>query len=127
VPPVQRGAAPVGAVRQRRAHAGRDAPPAHLRPGSCGLVLQARRRQRRARTLRACGPAGQKLRGAGRRARVAAQVDFIIGQLKAHADAAKLLAELQPVLDEEAPGFVLKLFRSVIFDTEKQALGLLEA
>jgi hypothetical protein len=56
-----------------------------------------------------------------------AQVDFIIGQLKAHADAAKLLAELQPVLDEEAPGFVLKLFRSVIFDTEKQALGLLEA
>lgn len=59
--------------------------------------------------------------------RAAPQVAFIIGQLKAHADAVKLLGELQAVLDEEAPGFVLKLFRSVIFDTEKQALGLLEA
>lgn len=51
---------------------------------------------------------------------------FIMGQLKQHVEAGKLLDELQAVLDEEAPGFVLKLFRSVIFDTEKQALGLLE-
>jgi len=88
-------------------------------------VLQGRRHQCSARTPRACGPAGGSAAPAD--AGTAAQVDFIIGQLKAHADAAKLLAELQPVLDEEAPGFVLKLFRSVIFDTEKQALGLLEA
>lgn len=54
------------------------------------------------------------------------QVTFIMGQLKQHVEAGKLLEELQAVLDEEAPGFVLKLFRSVIFDTEKQALGLLE-
>ena len=54
------------------------------------------------------------------------QVTFIMGQLKQHVEAGKLLDELQAVLDEEAPGFVLKLFRSVIFDTEKQALGLLE-
>ncbi|KAK9825406.1 hypothetical protein WJX81_001920 [Elliptochloris bilobata] len=53
-------------------------------------------------------------------------VTFIIDQLKKHVEPASLLEELQAVLDEEAPGFVLKLFRSVIFDTEKQALGLLE-
>ena len=56
-----------------------------------------------------------------------AQVSFVIGQLKQHMEPEKLLAELQAVLDEEAPGFVLKLFRSVILSTEKQALGLLEA
>ena len=54
------------------------------------------------------------------------QVTFIMEQLKQHVEPGKLLEELQAVLDEEAPGFVLKLFRSVIFDTEKQALGLLE-
>ncbi|KAK9824335.1 hypothetical protein WJX72_009526 [[Myrmecia] bisecta] len=49
-------------------------------------------------------------------------VDFVMGKLSEHAAPAKVLEELAMVLDEEAETFVLKLYRMVIFETQKQAL-----
>lgn len=46
---------------------------------------------------------------------------FILDKLQAHAAAGQLLEELRGVLDEEADAFVLKLYRMVIFETERFA------
>jgi hypothetical protein len=37
---------------------------------------------------------------------------------------AEAAAELEPLLDTDTPGFVIKLYRTIIFETERQAAGL---
>ena len=49
---------------------------------------------------------------------------FVMEKLSAHTPAAKVLDELSAVLDEDAEGFVVKLYRMVIFESQKAALGL---
>lgn len=51
-------------------------------------------------------------------------VNFIMQQLSQHNTPSKLLGELSPILDEETDPFVLKLYRMVIYETERAALGL---
>jgi len=52
-------------------------------------------------------------------------VEFITAQVAAHAQPEALLAELLPVLDEEAEAFVIKLWRMVIFEVARseQSVG----
>jgi RNA-binding protein 25 len=50
--------------------------------------------------------------------------DFIAEKLAAHTAAPALLTELTEVLDEEAEGFVLRLYRTVLYETKKAAAGL---
>lgn len=45
-------------------------------------------------------------------------VGFIIDKLRSHAPPPEMLEELRSVLDTEADGFVLKLYRLVIYETE---------
>ena len=54
-------------------------------------------------------------------------IEFVVEQLNGHMAPAKVLEELSPILDEEAESFVLKLYRMVIFETQKHAQGLVEA
>ena len=49
---------------------------------------------------------------------------FVMEKLSAHTSPAKVLDELTGVLDEDAEGFVVKLYRMVIFESQKSALGL---
>ncbi len=49
-------------------------------------------------------------------------VSFIMEKITAHTSPDKMLEELVVFLDEDAEGFVLKLYRLVIFETEKQKL-----
>lgn len=48
--------------------------------------------------------------------------DFIVGEVHAHRSAEKIFANVQDVLDEDAAGFVMQLFKLVIFQTEELAL-----
>lgn len=54
----------------------------------------------------------------------ASMIEFVMGQLNDHTPPATMHAELAPVLDEESDNFVLKLYRMVIFETQKHAQGL---
>ena len=56
----------------------------------------------------------------------ASMVEFVMGQLNDHTAPSKMHEELSPVLDDEADNFVLKLYRMVIFETQKHAQGLQE-
>lgn len=49
-------------------------------------------------------------------------VQFIMDKLSSHAAPAALLDELAMVLDEEAEGFVVRLFRMIMYETEKISL-----
>lgn len=49
-------------------------------------------------------------------------VDFVMEKLQEHAQAQQMLNELVEVLDEDAQGFVLKLYRTVIYETQKFAI-----
>ena len=49
-------------------------------------------------------------------------VDFVMEKLQEHAQAQQMLSELVEVLDEDAQGFVLKLYRTVIYETQKYAI-----
>ena len=49
----------------------------------------------------------------------AALVDFMIGQLSSRCAPADLVAELAPVLDDEAEPFVFKLWRALLFEVAK--------
>ncbi len=49
-------------------------------------------------------------------------VDFVMEKLQEHAQASQMLTELVEVLDEDAQGFVLKLYRTVIYETQKFAI-----
>ena len=53
-----------------------------------------------------------------------ALVSHIIGKLQQRSSAEALFNELAAILDQDAEGFVLKLFRMLIFETEKSAQGL---
>jgi RNA-binding protein 25 len=53
-------------------------------------------------------------------------VEFVMVHLKEHGSAKKLLASMDPVLDKEAEPFVTRLYRMLIFETQKYALGLVE-
>lgn len=50
-------------------------------------------------------------------------VNFIMGKLDDHFSPKNMMEELGMVLDEEAETFVIKLYRMVIYETEKSALG----
>lgn len=50
-------------------------------------------------------------------------VNFIMGKLGEHFTPFNMMEELGMVLDDEAETFVLKLYRMVIYETEKSALG----
>ncbi len=50
--------------------------------------------------------------------------EFVVGKLKEHTGAEDMLQELKEVLDEEAEGFVLRLYRTVLYETKKAAAGL---
>lgn len=50
-------------------------------------------------------------------------VNFIMGKLDEHFTPFNMMEELGMVLDDEAETFVLKLYRMVIYETEKSALG----
>ena len=47
-----------------------------------------------------------------------------MGKLGEHASAAAMLEELQPILDDDAQGFVIRLYRAIIFDLRKLAAGI---
>ena len=49
-------------------------------------------------------------------------VDFVMEKLQEHAQAQQMLNELVEVLDDDAQGFVLKLYRTVIYETQKFAI-----
>lgn len=49
-------------------------------------------------------------------------VAFIMQKLQEHAQASQMLQELVEVLDEDAQEFVLKLYRAVIYETQKCAI-----
>lgn len=51
-------------------------------------------------------------------------VDFVVDKLRERSPAAKVFEELHAIVDEEAGPFVLKLYRMVIYETEKYAAGL---
>ena len=51
-------------------------------------------------------------------------VDYVVKLLGQHTSPASLHAELSPVLDNDTETFVIKLYRMVIYETEKAALGL---
>eukprot|EP00798_Chlamydomonas_sp_ICE-L_P024964 gene24964-10622_t len=50
-------------------------------------------------------------------------VGYIMTLIQARAAPAKLAEELAPVLDSDTDTFVLKLYRMVIYETEKAAAG----
>lgn len=52
--------------------------------------------------------------------------DFVMQNVASHAPPSKLMTELSGVLDEDTEGFVVKLYRMVIFESQKSALGLSE-
>lgn len=56
----------------------------------------------------------------------ASMVEFVMGQLNEHVPPNKLHEDLGPVLDDEVDSFVIKLYRMVIFETQKHAQGLQE-
>ena len=76
----------------------------------------------RAQTCMLCAQV-QELMGAEE----ASMVEFVMSQLNDHTPPAKMHEELAPVLDDEADAFVLKLYRMVIFETQKHAQGLQES
>lgn len=51
-------------------------------------------------------------------------VDYVVKLLSQASSPAKVFSELQPVLDHDTDMFVVKLFRMIIYETEKNALGL---
>ena len=51
-------------------------------------------------------------------------ITHVMDHLNSHTPPAKMYEDLAPIIDEEAVGFVLKLYRMVIFETEKHARGL---
>ncbi|KAL6750161.1 hypothetical protein V8C86DRAFT_2820352 [Haematococcus lacustris] len=51
-------------------------------------------------------------------------VDFIMSLIATHKGPADAVAELEPLLDSDTASFVLKLYRTVIFETERAAAGL---
>ncbi|GFR49350.1 hypothetical protein Agub_g11374 [Astrephomene gubernaculifera] len=51
-------------------------------------------------------------------------VDYVVKLLGQHTSPAALHGELSPVLDNDTETFVIKLYRMVIYETEKAALGL---
>ncbi|GIL52376.1 hypothetical protein Vafri_8264 [Volvox africanus] len=51
-------------------------------------------------------------------------VDYVVKLLGQHTTPCMLHAELSPVLDNDTETFVIKLYRMVIYETEKAALGL---
>ncbi|EFJ45965.1 hypothetical protein VOLCADRAFT_63199 [Volvox carteri f. nagariensis] len=51
-------------------------------------------------------------------------VDYVVKLLGQHTAPNMLHAELNPVLDNDTETFVIKLYRMVIYETEKAALGL---
>lgn len=50
-------------------------------------------------------------------------VSFVMGKLSEKTAPQDLLAQLSEVLDDEAEVFIVKLYRMVIFETEKLAAG----
>ena len=50
--------------------------------------------------------------------------EFVMSNVSSHMAPAKLIEELSAVLDEDTEGFVVKLYRMVIFESQKSALGL---
>lgn len=54
-------------------------------------------------------------------------VDYVVKLLGQHTAASSLHAELSPVLDNDTETFVIKLYRMVVYETEKAALGLGQA
>ncbi len=42
-----------------------------------------------------------------------------MSKLAEHASGQGMLDELQPILDEDAEGFVIRLYRALIFDIQK--------
>ena len=55
------------------------------------------------------------------------QVKLISKRLREHKGAGHLMAELSNIFDEDTERFVLMLYRTVIYETEKAALGLVPA
>ena len=53
--------------------------------------------------------------------------DFVMQNVASHTPPAKLMEELSGVLDEDTEGFVVKLYRLIIFESQKSALGLSDA
>ncbi|RKO84549.1 hypothetical protein BDK51DRAFT_48692 [Blyttiomyces helicus] len=51
-------------------------------------------------------------------------VDFVVGIVRGHASAEKVLEELQGALGEESEVFVMKLWRRIVYETEVRAKGL---
>lgn len=51
-------------------------------------------------------------------------VDFVAGLLRKRAAPPALLAEMEDLLQADAPGFVLKLYSVIIYELEKAAAGL---
>ncbi|KXZ56101.1 hypothetical protein GPECTOR_2g983 [Gonium pectorale] len=51
-------------------------------------------------------------------------VDYVVKLLGQHTGPPQLYGELSPVLDNDTETFVIKLYRMVIYETEKAALGL---
>lgn len=51
-------------------------------------------------------------------------VDYVVKLLGQHTGPEQLFGELSPVLDNDTETFVIKLYRMVIFETEKSAMGL---
>lgn len=54
----------------------------------------------------------------------ASLVAHVLAQLAKRCSPAALVSELAGILDDEAEGFVLKLYRMLIYETEKSAAGL---
>jgi hypothetical protein len=51
-------------------------------------------------------------------------VDYVVKLLAQATSAAALAVELNPVLDSDTETFVIKLYRTVIYETEKASMGL---
>ena len=51
-------------------------------------------------------------------------VDYVVKLLAQGTSAAALAIELSPVLDSDTETFVIKLYRTVIYETEKALMGL---
>ena len=51
-------------------------------------------------------------------------VDFIVNSTQKHVGGAELLTQLEPILDDEAEMFVLKMWRMLIFEIRRVEAGL---